>query len=117
MFPRVPYRPPPWKRSDPNATRTFDGEGAENDLLLQIEVVKELTPERRQRVRDMASIRSNKSDLVPYLGRQFGLQRRQIEIILETDEDDMGDDARLRHIVGLDDSGRRLNPADIQASP
>ena len=117
MFPRVPFRPQPWKRSDSNAIRTFDGEGTENDLLLQIEVVKGLTPERRQRVRDTASIRSNKSNLVPYLGRQFGLQREQIRIILETTEDDMADNARLRHIVGLDANGRRINPADLESTP
>jgi len=117
MFPRVPFRPRPWKRSDPNAIRTFDGEGTENDLLLQIEVVKGLTPERRQRVRDTASIRSNRSDLVPFLGRQFGLQREQIKIILETCEDDMANDATLRKIVNLDPAGRRVNPADLESTP
>lgn len=123
MFPRVPFRPRSWKRSSEAGSRiTYDGEGTENDLLLQIEVVKGLTPERRQRVRDMASVRAGSrhwglDELEAFLGRQFGLQRLQIKIILETTEDDMADDARLRNIVGLDDSGRRIVHADLQFKP
>lgn len=125
MFLRVPFRPQPWKRSSEAGSRvTYDGEGTENDLLLQIEVVKRLTSERRERIRFLASILDRRSMTRPYdegliarLGRQFGLQRLQIKIILETTEDDMVDDTHLRKIVGLDDSGRRIVHADLQFKP
>lgn len=129
MYPRVPSRPKPWHKGkderlpvDKKGNKIpYEGRGTEDELLLQIEVVKGLTSERRERIRFLASILNRRSITRPFdegliarLGRQFGLQRLQIKIILETVEDDMANDAHLREIIGLDATGRRAIHADLQ---